>query len=973
MKKSEINNKNEYISLQKAAEIYNCTQKHMNLLARQGRLKAVKLGRNWFTTREWLKDYKNELNTSNNASEKYISLGEAAKVYGCTPRHLSLMARQGKLKAVRIGRSWFTTFKWLREYLESVKGEKIILGKFPPVVPILSAKKVFAVSLIGFLIFCFVSIIFVGWKENTLPASSTVKEVVSAYTSTLELTKDSFESLVFNSANFVKGSYIKIINNNVKGLNESPARAILETTKILSYVINSNFGQDINKMASILVPVEKVTFDFAEKFTALHRKINKQVDKMVWEPLSPYTQAIGKGFIGTWTLVKYTPKAIGHLFAKVFNGFIAFLDAIFGKSGYFVINKVSKAIIFVDKFFSSTKNTFVQLSRGLKSLITFDFLVLPYPTGPSDQTFISIKDLYRRLADMREYMEGRKIVIIQTTQEIIKEITITKPVEVRKEVSIIKEQAELDAFKKDILAMVNAQLADMETTIVSNEIIQNNYYYSEAAKAGGFNVSNTEVDFNENVDMNKNLTVLGTVTGGTLTDGTLTITGGNISGGNTLSFSRASLSSDFEVGSGLFYINVGSQSYQFGGTGTASFTGPVEITEDLEVASANFNNLEANTFTDNYLSINSGNISNGQSLSFIHASISDDITVGNLLSNDYISVPHASISDDLTVSDVFTARDGIVSISDDFYVGNDMLWSSITNDTLYSSSSWQTVGNWNLDGTASISDDFYVGGDSLFFDLSADYFYSSSSWLLTGNWDLDGTASVSSNLNVYGNALFDKDASASGDFEIGDATSDLLIVNSYVASDLTPNDNSRSLGTTNNRWRYGYIDELTVATISATGTDVGGTTNAAFIINSDNETNDAEDSFLTFERGTPVTNASLKWDSGNIRFDLNFPLNIQEALIVADQAQFGGTATADYSRFGTNTTGHSLSATSDLLISGLLEVDGGTYFDSGVSQSLDIAGTASISDDIWIGDDLTISDYLSFNRASASDSLTVSD
>jgi hypothetical protein len=47
--------------------------------------------------------------------------------------------------------------------------------------------------------------------------------------------------------------------------------------------------------------------------------------------------------------------------------------------------------------------------------------------------------------------------------------------------------------------------------------------------------------------------------------------------------------------------------------------------------------------------------------------------------------------------------DGTASISDNFYLANDMLWSSIANDTLYSSSSWQIGGNFDLDGTASIS------------------------------------------------------------------------------------------------------------------------------------------------------------------------------------------------------------------------------------------------------------------------------
>ena len=96
----------KYITLQEAAEIYGCTQKHMNLLARQGRLKAKKFGHNWVTTLVWLDEYKNNFDNfnTNNNSKKYISLKEAAKVYGCTERHLSLVARTGKLKTERVAK-----------------------------------------------------------------------------------------------------------------------------------------------------------------------------------------------------------------------------------------------------------------------------------------------------------------------------------------------------------------------------------------------------------------------------------------------------------------------------------------------------------------------------------------------------------------------------------------------------------------------------------------------------------------------------------------------------------------------------------------------------------------------------------------------------------------------------------------------------------------------------------------------------
>lgn len=47
----------KYISLAEAAKITNYSQDYISLLCRQGKLKAQKLGRNWVTTREWVENY----------------------------------------------------------------------------------------------------------------------------------------------------------------------------------------------------------------------------------------------------------------------------------------------------------------------------------------------------------------------------------------------------------------------------------------------------------------------------------------------------------------------------------------------------------------------------------------------------------------------------------------------------------------------------------------------------------------------------------------------------------------------------------------------------------------------------------------------------------------------------------------------------------------------------------------------------
>ena len=69
-------------------------------------------------------------------NQEYISLQEATKYCPYSQEYLSLRARQGKLKAVKFGRNWVTKKEWIQEYLRSVekynqqlKRSKIIASK----------------------------------------------------------------------------------------------------------------------------------------------------------------------------------------------------------------------------------------------------------------------------------------------------------------------------------------------------------------------------------------------------------------------------------------------------------------------------------------------------------------------------------------------------------------------------------------------------------------------------------------------------------------------------------------------------------------------------------------------------------------------------------------------------------------------------------------------------------------------------
>ncbi|MFC1630110.1 hypothetical protein ACFL06_01080 [Patescibacteria group bacterium] len=75
--------------------------------------------------------------------KEYISLDEATKYCSYSQEYLSLRARKGKLKAIKFGRNWVTTKEWLNEYLHEIKeyNHQIDKNKQIAIVPSRKTKK----------------------------------------------------------------------------------------------------------------------------------------------------------------------------------------------------------------------------------------------------------------------------------------------------------------------------------------------------------------------------------------------------------------------------------------------------------------------------------------------------------------------------------------------------------------------------------------------------------------------------------------------------------------------------------------------------------------------------------------------------------------------------------------------------------------------------------------------------------------
>lgn len=134
---------------------------------------------------------------------------------------------------------------------------------------------------------------------------------------------------------------------------------------------------------------------------------------------------------------------------------------------------------------------------------------------------------------------------------------------------------------------------------------------------------------------------------------------------------------------------------------------------------------------------------------------------------------------------------------------------------------------------------------------------------LSSTLGVTGDTTLSSALGVTGLSTLGKltvngdSTSANTDITLGDASTDQLVVNAAIASNLVPvTDNTYDLGASNKRWANFYAANAVFDSLSTPNTTAND-----FYINSDNATADTEDMTLQFERGSTSPNAIIGWNS----------------------------------------------------------------------------------------------------------------
>jgi hypothetical protein len=75
-----MDRESNYISLQDATKFCDYTQEYLSLRARQGKLKALKFGRNWVTKEDWLKEYLGKVEEYENHMPRLAKRDESNRV-----------------------------------------------------------------------------------------------------------------------------------------------------------------------------------------------------------------------------------------------------------------------------------------------------------------------------------------------------------------------------------------------------------------------------------------------------------------------------------------------------------------------------------------------------------------------------------------------------------------------------------------------------------------------------------------------------------------------------------------------------------------------------------------------------------------------------------------------------------------------------------------------------------------------------
>ena len=480
-------------------------------------------------------------------NSQYISLKQASDFSDYSQDYLSLRARQGKLKAVKLGRNWVTTQQWLDEYVgkaeeykeghngnwvnhtEKTESTRNFTYK-RPVLP----HAIIAVAMLVFILFS--GGVALGYYGNSIlkPLSSVVNSAITSIGSGVdEVFEDISESETFQYAS----ESIKYAFKYVDGYIE-----YLPKTKSGQYVV-----ENIKYINEKIIIGANIVFDEISK-TKFAGYV-KDASEYVGEEAIAFVNIISDKILNN------------QLFANI-------------KIPDYIKSSISENITNFKKFAGEiTSKLFSPIKRG------YEFVIRPWKIIPSSQFEISqigfeeINNIKIELKDLRE----KGIV----AKELVKEVSKITQIEFLKEITkeIIKiDDKELEKLKAEI-SLIQKWEDDIKNLQILTSKLKTNPPYTQITTAPVYIASQgLQVD---GVGIFSSLGVSGSAGITNLGVGGSTSLGSDSSNKLTVNatsefFSPVTIQNTFTVGNTTDYLTIDS-------TGNLNTTGNMTILGDLTI------------------------------------------------------------------------------------------------------------------------------------------------------------------------------------------------------------------------------------------------------------------------------------------------------------------------------------------------------------------------------------------------------
>ncbi|MBI4919713.1 tail fiber domain-containing protein [Candidatus Azambacteria bacterium] len=879
-----INQANKYISLSEASQISGISRDYLNVLIRRGKLRAIKEGKNWLVTKKWLEECRAPRETNNviKSGSDYLSLFNAAKIANVSSGYLNVAVRRGKLKAAKLGRNWFTTIEWLGEYRKSVGrinsgpeadlSSEILMKEEKAELENLKAKLIIESA-------------FEKAAEDKRELIERLKNIESKVEG-ISAADHRQRPQTFNDREISKKSVSFVVSQEVK----LPARILRleEKSKILEEAkTQSGSGDNLEfQRASRLLGASRhlknwshLKFSLVSGLAVLIIVASLGLASGLIPP--PDTRALSNlpglkyqaGIFSDIFSAEGGPASVWKNFSNDAPSFFQWLASGLGRSLSFFKTRPPSEL------------TVEKLETGESKIIT------PQEIASSISTLAEAEALDAPSAALAEEGLGAPS-FVKTTEGKNDFIVFENRLSIVE--ANLKDQndlidSELSLQKKTILGVLEAMFGIAKLTPeypISTVVVQGQpatlttYSVAPQVQTGFDRLSATYLNLASDAVINGALTVKSGANLNSLSVSGNTAIGGALAVAGDTTMANASTTANFTV-AGTAWLNKLSVT----GTATTTFNNPItSFSGDFTIAGDSASNLLLNpyggyvgigtTTPGSLLSVHSsGNVYFGGNLtvsgnSFFNNASTTNGTITNFWST-YGTITNASTTY-LTVGSNFWGASGLFSnaVQTPLVWNNGPLTASTTgaNPLIFAASSTErmriTPDGYVAIGTTTPTQALTIQGNQFIYGgLGVGMATTTNGAIQTS-----GDVYVGRNLYVSGNSTV-----------IGGSSADTLTVNSSINSNLIPDLNAaRDLGSTAKYWNNAYINTLTANNISAASTTIGGTQSATFTINSDNATSDNENSSLIFWRGTVVPNAILTWNSATSskRFEFNQTLYI---------------------------------------------------------------------------------------------------